>query len=77
MIENEFKGSLFTKIKDNKITEKQFYYKPIKEIIEDKESESSTVSLGFWLIWIFIICGIDFAYVYFDNHYLEDKEEER
>lgn len=74
VIENEFEGSLFTKIKDNKITENQFYYRPIKEIIEDKESESSSASIVFWIIWVLIICGADFAYVYLDNHYLEDKE---
>lgn len=72
VIDNEFDGTLFTKITDNKMTENNFYYRTIKDIIKNKEKEMNTSTIVFWLIWIFIICGIDFGYVYFDNNYLED-----
>lgn len=76
VINNEFNGTLFTKIADNKITEKDFYYKTIKEIIKEKESEIGTSTAVFWVIWVFGIGMTDFFFVYFDNHYLEDKKKE-
>ena len=77
VIENEFDGTLFTKITDNWITENNFSHNTIKELIEDKESEMTNSSMIFWIIWIFFIIGLDFFYVYLDNHYLEDKKEEK
>ena len=72
VIDNEFEGTLFTKITDNNITENEFHYKTIQELIKEKESAIGTSKAVFWLIWIFGIALTDFFYVYFDNNYLED-----
>lgn len=69
----EFNGCLFTNIYDKSINENEFYYdKDIKTIINQKENESESSVIVFWVIWIIFICFIDFGYVYLDNYYLED-----
>ena len=72
VIDNEFEGTLFTKITNNNITENEFHYKTIQELIKEKESDIGTLKAVFWLIWIFCIGLIDFFYIYFNNNYLED-----
>lgn len=73
IIPYEFEGCLFTKIQDNTITENQFNYNDtIENIIEYKQKESKNTAIIFWILWIILILGIVFAFVYFDNKYLED-----
>ncbi len=69
----EFKGTLFTYMKDNTINENNFSVNnTIENIIQQKENEVNTLNIVFWLIWIMFIGLIDFGYVYLDNRYLED-----
>lgn len=71
----EFNGCLFTNIYDKSINENKFYHnKDIKAIINQKESESESTVIAFWVLWIVFICFVDFGYVYLDNYYLEDKK---
>lgn len=72
IIPSEFEGSLFTNIVNNTITENEFYYNTsITGIIEQKESDGYVI--GFWVLWTIFIIGVSFAYVSFENHYLEDN----
>lgn len=73
IIPYEFEGCLFTKIQDNTITENQFNYNiTIEDIIKQKQKECKNVTITFWIFWTILILGVVFAFVYFDNTYLED-----
>ena len=73
IIPYKFEVCLFTKIQNNTITENEFRYNDtIENIIQSKQRESTTSKIVFWIFWIIFIVGITFAFVYFDNKYLED-----
>ena len=70
----EFEGTLFTYIQNNNITQNKFYTEDtIENIIKFKQKEADEWNIGFWIIWIILILGIDFTYIYFENDYLEDR----
>lgn len=69
----EFNGCLFTYIKDNEITENQFFYNSdIQSIINEKENDVKFSLTIFWITWIILILFIDFGYISLENRYLED-----
>lgn len=69
----EFKGTLFSCINNNTINENNFYIEnSIENIINSKQKDAETWSIGFWIIWIILIGLIDFGFVYMENKYLED-----
>ena len=67
-----FKGTLFTYIKDNIITDNEFSVGLSLEETLKRKTDVSGAVVGFWLIWILLIGLLDFGYVYMDNRYLED-----
>lgn len=74
IIPNEFSGTLFTYINENKINKNEFSINiAINDLIKNKEENINGARIGFWVIWIAIICLIDFGYMYLDNNYLEEK----
>ena len=69
----EFEGTLFTYIQNNTINQNNFSNNTtIENIIKNKENEASTGNTIFWIIWIMIICFIDFGYISLENKYLEE-----
>lgn len=68
----EFEGTLFTDIDNNTISKNEFFINnTIENTIKTKENSAQSANIGFWIIWIIIILGIDIVYVYLDNNYLE------
>ena len=68
----EFKGTLYTQLKNNTINETKFY--PDKTIEETLDYLKSNVKLVlFWTIWIILIIAAVIIFYYIDNRWLEDK----
>lgn len=68
----EFKGTLYTQLKDDTINETKFYpNRTIKETMNHLKSNTELVL--FWTFWVmFITTGVVIFY-YIDNRWLEDK----
>ena len=68
----EFKGTLYTQLKNNTINETKFYLdKTIEETLDYLKSNVKLVL--FWTIWIILIIAAVVIFYYIDNRWLEDK----
>lgn len=65
-------GTLYSNLKNNTINESRFFVNQnIERTIEVLESGGELFL--FWFAWILLTGGIVFAFVYIDNHWLEDR----
>ena len=67
----KFKGVIYTKLKNNTISDKSYFYKNenIKQVTE--QAESMNLNVLFWVIWIMLIVGAVFGFYYLRNDWLE------
>lgn len=67
----EHVGTIFTDLRDNTITDGTNFYKDrtIDETVELLKAADWTV--GFWVLWIFVIAGCVYGFYYIDNRWLE------
>ena len=65
-------GTIYTDLRNNTINNSKMYY---YTSIEDAHAlMTSKVDLViFWIVWIVLTGGAVFAFIYIDNHWLEDK----
>ena len=68
-----FKRTIFTNIKENTITDNEVYHSSVAEVIESKQRSGTGLTIGFWILWVFLIAGADVGYMYMENKYLEDE----
>jgi hypothetical protein len=69
-------GTLFSVLKDGTINDSSFYCNmTIDKTIE--RLESGVELILFWLGWLILTGGLVFAFIYVDNHWLEDKPKYR
>ena len=65
-----YKGTIFTILKDNTISETSFYKnRTISETIEHLETGHELVI--FWILWIALTIGLCFLFYYFENKWLD------
>ena len=65
-------GTLFSNLKNNTINESRFFIgQNIERSIEILEYGGELFL--FWFVWLLFTGGLVFAFVYIDNHWLEDK----
>lgn len=68
----EATGTIYTKLENNTVNNVTFHRNTsIEEAIEHYTSDG--VLVLFWIGWILLTGGIVFAFVYIDNHWLEDN----
>lgn len=67
----EHVGTIFTDLRDGTITDGTNFYKDktIDETVERLKAVDWTV--GFWIMWIFVIGGCVYGFFYIDNRWLE------
>lgn len=67
----EHVGTIFTELRDGTITDGSNFYEnhTVEETVERLEADNWTV--GFWIIWIFVIAGCVYGFYYIDNRWLE------
>lgn len=72
-VKTEFKGTIFTKLKDNTITNNSNFYKNLKtqETVEELNSNGTLFIVLFWIGWIVLIGFLVFGFYYLDNRWLE------
>lgn len=69
--EAKYTGTLFANLSNRTINEVNFYNDlSIEETI--KELEFGGEHIGFWILWIALICGLVYGYYYLDNDWLDD-----
>ena len=67
--ETEFKGTIFSILKEDTINETSFYKnQTITETIEDLETGYEIIL--FWIIWIILTAGLVVGFYYFENRWL-------
>lgn len=67
-----YMGTIYTTLNDNTINDTKFYVnKTIPETLEHLETGWELIV--FWILWILLIGGCVFGFVYIDNRWLEDK----
>lgn len=64
-------GTIFTELRDGTITDGSNFYEDhtIEETVERLKAIDWTV--GFWILWIFVIGGCVYGFYYIDNRWLE------
>lgn len=63
-------GTLYTSLSDGTIIKPKFYEnRTIEDTIQRLESKAGLV--GFWVLWIILICGCVYGFYYLDNRWLE------
>lgn len=64
-------GTIFTELRDGTITDGTPFYedRTIDETVERLKAVDWTV--GFWIVWIFVIGGCVYGFYYIDNRWLE------
>lgn len=68
----ESQGTLYTKLENNTINQSSFHKnRTIEETHKYYTSHGDLIL--FWIGWILLTGGLVFAFVYIDNHWLEDK----
>ena len=68
--ETEFKGTIFTTLKENTISETSFYKnQTITETIEYLESGYQLII--FWVVWILLTVGVVIGFYYLENKWLD------
>lgn len=68
--ETEFKGTIFTSLKENTINNTNFCKnQTIAETIEYLEAEYEIVI--FWVLWILLIIGLVIIFYYLENKWLD------
>lgn len=74
VIPYEFKGTLFSKVIENTITDSSVYAeKDLKQVIELKKNDAGFKVKCFWFIWAGIIILVIVGFVALDNRYLNGK----
>ena len=74
VVDTQHIGSMFLNIQNNQLSDFDFYKNQhYKEIVERKQGEGIGLLPVFWVSWIVLIGFVIFGFVYFDNHYLEDR----
>ncbi|MCI8383779.1 MAG: hypothetical protein HFJ33_02780 [Clostridia bacterium] len=68
--ETEFRGTIFTSLKENTINNTKFYKsQTIAETIEALETGTEIVI--FWILWILLIIGLVIGFYYLENKWLD------
>ena len=68
----ESEGTLFAKVADNDLIETNFHEG--KNIDETLENINKNIwGILFWIVWIILICGIEYGFFYLDNDWLNNK----
>lgn len=64
-------GTVYTELKDKTITDGSRFYEglTIEEVIEDLETGWQVIV--FWVVWIVLLFGILYGFVYMENEWLE------
>ena len=67
----EHVGTIFTDLRDNTIKDRTPFYKncTVNETVERLKAIDWTI--GFWILWIFVIGGCVYGFYYIDNRWLE------
>ena len=74
VVDTQHTGSMFINVKNNQHSDFDFYKNQhYKDIVERKQGEGTGLLPVFWIPWIFLTGCAIFGFVYFDNHYLEDR----
>lgn len=70
-VRTEFKGTIFTDLRDKTITDRTKFYKDmnIEETVERLQASGGEII--FWIFWILVIGGCVFGFYYIDNEWLE------
>lgn len=72
----EFEATIYADLREGTLNDTRTYHNyTIEEAYEIMTSK--TELLLFWFFWIILICGVEYGFIYFDNHWLEDKGENR
>lgn len=76
-VDAKYTGTLFTNLNNKTIADNSNFYinKTIDETMESLESGGELIA--FWIVWILLTGGVVFAFYYFDNRWLEDKNKKR
>lgn len=66
-------GTIFTSLHDNTINDSSELYRDMnpQEVISHMESNETVYTVVFWVIWILLSGGLVFAFLYFDNKWLD------
>ena len=66
-------GTIFTSLRDNTINDTSELYRDMnpQEVISHMESNETVYTVVFWVIWILLSGGLVFAFLYFDNKWLD------
>lgn len=72
-VATEFKGTVFTELKDKTISDNSNFYKDLKpqEIVENLNNNDTLFIVLFWIGWIVLIAFLVFGFYYLDNKWLE------
>lgn len=79
VVSSDFSGTIMAKLKDGTIVSNTpgiekiniYYEQSIADIMKSKESSEVEASIMFWIVWVFVIAGAIYAFMYFDNRWLE------
>lgn len=74
----QFTGTIFIKANNNDISgvdsEKiNIYHSDLKSTIEEIKTQSKTVKIIFWIVWITLIGLAIYWFMYLENNWLEDR----
>ena len=66
----EYKGTIYTVLSDNTISNTTFYCNSsIEETIDSLEIKWQLIV--FWIVWVLLIGGLVYGFYYIDNRWLE------
>ena len=69
----QISGTVFTTLKDGTMSDdSRFIHMPLDKAVESHLTDLDTLNTVFWVIWIILTAVIIFAFLYCDNHWIED-----